>query len=405
MAKRKINPNLLSLRHALKNDFSGCVLEGGSRSGKTWASVDFLIYLCSRIEEGSTINILKETYNSFKTTLFEDFNRRFPMFGLESPSANVQELKSFKLFGNKINLIGADKASKAHGVSCDYLWCNEAVHIPEKVFNQYKQRCRKFWFMDYNPEFTEHYIYDKIIPRDDVYYLKTTMLDNPYISAAEKREILAYDPSNPENIRQGTADQWHWDVYGEGKRSAPKGVVFPNWRIVKELPEELKNTHPLAHWLDFGYSNDPAACGCIWKYRGELYIDEHFYELGLTNVINEDNPQQPSIEEKFIELNFCNEDLIVADSAEKKSIQELRLCDYQVVPIAKEKIYQGINRVKKHKINIVSSAKNIITERDQYKWKENNLTGALTNDAIDKHNHHMDGIRYVVKYLEETEVI
>ncbi len=80
---RKVNPNLTHLAHNY-NNYRGIVLEGSSRSGKTWSIIDFLIWYTSTIQTGITINIIKETYNGFKTTLYEDFKRRLPDYGIDN---------------------------------------------------------------------------------------------------------------------------------------------------------------------------------------------------------------------------------------------------------------------------------------------------------------------------------
>ena len=90
---RIISPNLLHLTKSLREGYSGAILEGSSRSTKTWASVDF-VALIAGLEKTATIKIIKETYNSFKTTLYEDFNRRFPMLGLRSPFQNRQDVST-----------------------------------------------------------------------------------------------------------------------------------------------------------------------------------------------------------------------------------------------------------------------------------------------------------------------
>jgi hypothetical protein len=102
------NKNLRFLYDSLQAGKRGVLLEGSSRSGKTWDSIDFIIYLCASVETKATINIIKESYNSFKTTLYDDFNRRLPDYGLKSPFADRRDVSTFKLFGNKINLLGAD---------------------------------------------------------------------------------------------------------------------------------------------------------------------------------------------------------------------------------------------------------------------------------------------------------
>lgn len=153
---RVVNPNLTYLHKSyLKDKKSGALLEGSSRSAKTWSSIDFIVYICSKISESDTINIIKETYNSFKTTLYDDFNRRLPMYGISSPFADRQEVKQFKLFGNKINLLGAENESVFSGNSCDWAYFNEMLDISKNVFDDTEQRCRKFWWGDYNPKFME----------------------------------------------------------------------------------------------------------------------------------------------------------------------------------------------------------------------------------------------------------
>jgi hypothetical protein len=126
----------LRLQHNVK---SGVVLEGSSRAFKTISSLDFILYISSTVETGSVINIMKETYTSFKTTIYNDVDWRFPQFGIKSPFQGKQEVKSFMLFGNKITLLGADSESAQLGVGCDYLYMNEALDISKEVRNQAMQ--------------------------------------------------------------------------------------------------------------------------------------------------------------------------------------------------------------------------------------------------------------------------
>ncbi len=194
---RAINPNLKHL-HKSRKKYRGAILKGSSRSGKTFSSLHFIIKLCAEAKSPITINIVKETYNSFKTTLYDDFNRILPNFGLYSPFLDKKEVDSFKILGSKINLLGADKPSKFHGASCDYLYFNEMLDISNDVFDQSEMRCRVFWWGDFNPKLTQHWVMN----RPDVSNLVTTWKDNPYISNAEKNKILSYEPTK-ENIEAG----------------------------------------------------------------------------------------------------------------------------------------------------------------------------------------------------------
>ena len=145
-------------------------------------------------------NVVKETYNSFKTTLYDDFSKRLKHIRIKLiHSSGAKEVATFKIFNHKVNFLGADKPSKFHGASCDYLWINESLDVARAIWDQAEQRCRIFWWMDYNPSVTIHYVFDNIIPRKDVRFIKTTYLDNPFISKAELRKVLSYEPTHPDD--------------------------------------------------------------------------------------------------------------------------------------------------------------------------------------------------------------
>lgn len=390
---RKINPNLIHLCESWRDPkYNGAVLEGSSRSGKTWSTIDFLLWLVSKKVEGYTINIIRETYNSFKTTLYLDFNKRLPMYGIKSPFVDVQERSTFKLFGNQFNLIGADKPSKFMGATCDIVWFNECIHIPQAIFDQSEMRCSDFWVMDYNPEVDKHWIYDNVVKRDNVSFFRSTFLDNPFVPKTQKEKILSYQPYHPDdehkkeedrrphpvNVDQGTADKYMWDVFGLGKRAKLEGVIFEY--ELGQMDESL----PFRYGLDFGYSDSPDACAkvAIDEKNKILYIEEVFYESEqkLSNLYSNISSQERAE--------------IVADSAEARLIDEIRReTKFQVRKVKKPKgsIVAGIRLMQNYKIVICGNSENLEYEFDNYRWSDKNQ-----NYPIDKHNHLIDGIRYVV---------
>lgn len=390
-----INPNLRHLVNSSKNK-RGVILEGSSRSGKTWSSVDFLIYICSKLERKATIHIVKETYNSFKTTLFEDFDRRFPMYGLRSPSAGKKELHRFNLFGNTINLLGADSDSKVHGSGSDYFWMNESLPIANSIFDQYEMRCRKFWWMDYNPSVTQHWIYKKLESRDDVSLLRTTFIDNPHISEQEKTKILSYEPWHPEdrdlpkddrrphplNIEQGTADEFNWNVYGLGLRSVPEGLIFQYVKWVDKFPE---NCERVIYGLDFGYTNDPSVIVKVGIIGDNLFLEKKFYKPtpGPQDLIN------PALEIIGLEAHGW------ADSADPGMITLMRKAGLRIYAVKKfpGSINFGITLLKKFKIHLIDDP-DVRKEQENYKYKE--INGIKLNEPVDNHNHFWDASRYPV---------
>lgn len=387
-----VNPNFLHLYDswckANKSKFQtprGVVLEGSSRSSKTWSSIDFLIWLCTTVETSATINIIKETYNSFKTTLYDDFNRRLPDFGISSPFADRQDVRSFSLFGNKINLIGADNETVHQGIGSDYFWENESLDVSQNVFDQAEMRCRKFWWADYNPKFTDHWFYDKVCSRDNVAFLKSTYKDNPFITFGEKSKIESYEPT-PFNVKQGTADDYMWNVYGLGLRSAPEGLVFQHVSWIKDFPDNLEKVW---YGLDFGYTNSPSCLVKVGALGNQLYAKKLFYIP--TPSINE--------LEQLVKV-FCQKGDTIwcdpsGDSGGRGMITSLRRLGYRAMSTNTfpGSIKFGISVIKRFKLNLVDDP-DVRKEQGMYRYRE--INGIKLDEPEDDYNHFWDAVRMPV---------
>lgn len=406
--------------------FRGCVLEGSSRSGKTWGGIDIIIFICLFVEKSCTINIYRETYNEFKTTLYDDFKRRLDDFGLDNPFHRSKEVKSFKIGGNTIHFLGDGK----HGGGCDYAFYNEGMFINKEVFDQSEMRCRKFWWIDYNPSLTAHWIFDNVIPRPDVGFLRTTFRDNPFISVQEKAKILGYEPwlpgsyvvtaegelkykgklitekhqppIHPENVKNGTADEFMWKVYGLGLRGAMKGVIFPNVEWIDEFPDIA---HTYAN--DFGFTSDPNALGRYAEDEHNIWAEVLCYEPVET----------PDELEDILKLNGIRKgkknhgngeleggDLITCDSSDKhvsenkgtiEMVKALRKKGYQAKKVRKTKsVMFWLLSMREKRIHIVRNKyyKQAKKEQENYRWKE--VQGIQINQPVDEFNHIWDMIRY-----------
>lgn len=403
--RRKINPNLRFLQQAsrkqryegnkLVSGYRGCVLEGSSRSGKTWSGIDLIGLICSRYETNAIINIVKETYNEFKTTLYNDFRKRLNDWSVPNPFEDKQEVQSFKLWGNQINLLGADRPSKFHGAQCDYLWLNEALPIDKSIFDQAEMRCSKFWWMDYNPSVTEHWIFNSVITRPDVGFLRTTFSDNPYISTQEKNKILSYEPT-PENIKNGTADDFMWKVYGLGLRGSPQGLIFNNVRWIDEFPKELG----YIYGMDFGFVSDPTAIVKYHENETDIYAELLCYEpIDNAHALND--------YAKKIGMNTALP--VIADSADKytaenkgtvqmvRDLKNLGWINIEKVKKNKSVIY-WLGSMKRKRINIVRNV-NAKREAENYKYRE--IHGIIVNEPVDNHNHFWDATRYPHMHMNQ----
>lgn len=406
----------------------GVILEGSSRSSKTWSSIDMIILICVRYETNCVINIIKETYNEFKTTLYNDFNKRLPMFGIESPFENAKEVQSFKIFGNRINLLGADKPSKFHGAQCDYAYFNEALPIKQSIFDQVEMRCSKFWWMDYNPSVTAHWIFDSVINRRDVGFLHTTFKDNPHVSKPERNKILSYEPwlpgsyeiknnqilykgepvtekhqppPHPTNIEQGTADEFMWKVYGLGLRGAMKGIIFNNVEYIDEFPDM-----GYSYGLDFGWITDPSALVKFGEDDKNIYL-----ELLLYKPI--ETPEE--MDAFFRSIGVDDELPMTADSSDKytgenkgtvEMVRSLRSLGWPVRKVKKTKsIMFWLTSMKRKKIHIVKNhlVHQARKEQENYRMKE--IHGIAINQPIDGWDHFFTSGRYAhMAYNTNTDM-
>jgi phage terminase large subunit len=169
-------------------------------------------------------------------------------------------------------------------------------------------------------------------------------------------------------------------VYGLGEIGSLQGAVFNNWTQVKEIPKEAEY---LGTGLDFGFTNDPTAAVDVYRYNGELYIDEVVYEPGLLNSVIYDR------------LKGKTRD-IVADSADPKSIAELRQLGLRITGAdkGKDSVIHGIQLLQNYRMNVTERSLNVIKELRGYLWKKDK-TGKAENVPIDNMNHAMDSLRYI----------
>lgn len=395
-----VNPNLKFLIENYENvDVKGVALQGSSRSGKTFSAIDFIIFYCST-NENKTINIVKETYNEFKTTLYLDFKTRLNDFGLDNPFTRKKEIANFNIFSNQINFLGADNEKKFHGAGCDILWLNEILFIPKAVFDQAEQRCREFFFCDFNPSITNHYVYDSIIKRDDVKNLKTTFKDNPFVSKSERNKILSYEPTE-NNIRQGTSDAYMWDVYGLGKKAEIKGAIYTKY---EEIERPLEFVDGYFYGLDFGYTTDPTT---LTRYKREG--NNIYAELLIYNPISEPSLLIQEFKnlgiENYLPIVCDSSDRYVNESGVKNFVRELVDAGYEARKVSKRKSKMfWLGKAKVHKINVIKNdlSKYALSELENYKMAE--IQGISINKAEDKNDHFCDSLLYAFM-SEEQELI
>ena len=344
--------------------------QGGTRSGKTFNILLYIIFYYCLNNSGKTITICRKTYPALRATVLRDFINILREHNLYNEDNHNKSSSEYNLFGNLIEFISLDQPVKVRGRKRDLLFINEANELYWEDWQQLLFRTSEKIILDYNPSEEYHWIYDKIIPREDTDFLKTTYKDNPFLEQALVDEIE----------RLQYTDEQYWQIYGLGEKGVSKATIF-NYVECNQIPEDAEF---VSMGMDFGFTNDPTALVSVWKKESNLYIKELLYRTMMTTG---------DIHSYFKQT--ITKELIYADSSEPRIIEELRRMGWKIRASLKgrDSVNAGIDLLKRFKIHIHKDSTNAIQEFRNYKWKEDK-TGKLTNTPEDKNNHITDAVRY-----------
>ena len=370
MTQLKIKTNVV-YRHLVENKKKIIVEQGGTRSGKTYNIILWIIFQYCTNNNNKIITICRKAFPSLRATVLRDFIGILQANNIYSEKFHNKSNSEYHLFGNLIEFIALDQSQKIRGRKRDLLFINEANELYFEDWQQLIFRTQDQIILDFNPSDEYHWIYDKVIPREDCSFFKTTYLDNPFVEDSIVKEI--------ERLRD--TDEQYWQVYGLGERAASRSTIF-KYTEVNQIPVDASL---IAYGMDFGYSNDPSTLVSVYTLGHNLYVKEHLYRTQMTtNDIN-----------VFLKEEKLLANPIYADSAEPRLISELRRMGHNIFPSIKGKdsINAGIDLLKRYKIHILASSTNAIAEFRNYKWREDKA-GMLVNIPEDKNNHIIDPCRY-----------
>lgn len=345
------------------------VNQGGSSSGKTYSILQVLF--TKAIQSTIVITVVGESIPNLKAgalrdaldiynnsevlrSKIADYNRTDRIF--QFANGSVMEFKSY------------ETAQGAKSGKRDYLFINEAQGITSDIFNELYMRTRKQVYIDYNPN-AEFWVHEKLIGTEGVKLFISDHRHNPFVAQKIRDKI--------EGLRY--KDMELFKVYARGMTGKIEGLVFRNFDIVDDIP---LGAELIGAGMDFGFTNDPTTFIKVYRYNNELYLNELLYQTGLTNS---------DIIKKLQTLGIDRHISIVADSAEPKSIEDLRRAGFNIEGAHKgpDSIRNSIDTLKQFKINITRSSVNAIKEFRSYKWIEG------TNTPVDFNNHIIDAVRYI----------
>jgi len=376
--KRKITANVV-FRH-LESDSNRIIIEqGGTRAGKTYNILLWLIFSYCSKNQNKIITICRKTFPSLRTSSMRDFIEILESNDLYDENNHDKSLNEYRLNNNTIEFVSIDQPQKIRGRKRNVLFINEANELSFEDWRQLSLRTTEKIILDFNPSMNRHWIYQNVKTRDDASFYVTTYRDNPFLEQSLIDEIE----------RLKTTDVWHWNVYGLGMPAERPDSVF-TFDVVDKIPERATL---LGYGLDWGYSVDQTAIVAMYKNGDELYIDEKLHRSGMTN---------PEIA-NFIKQNLDLSNVIVADSSEPKSVEEIKRFGIKIISVGGKDTKLSIDLIRRFKLFITKDSKNLIRELDEYVYMTER-TGELLNKPVDGNDHAVDAMRYAaLKFLYTTK--
>lgn len=377
----------------LKDTTPTQIFYGGSSSGKS-------VFLAQRtvldvMKGGRNYLVVRNVAKTIRGSVYNEITKAISDMKLDGFFTVLKsEMTITCANGYQILFCGLDDPEKIKsitpmkGVITD-IWIEEATEVERNAYKQLTKRLRgktkvpKRLIMSFNPILQTSWIYteffagwddSKTCYKDDkLSILKTTYKDNKFLT---QQDIDALE---------NETDQYFYDVYTLGNWGVLGAVIFKNWRVedLTGMKDQFTNRK---HGLDFGFAEDPAAMPCTHydKKKKTIYIYDELYMRELTNDVLAQEVK-----------NRIGDDYVTCDSAEPKSIKELK--QYGVKALAakkgKDSVNHGIQWLQQQTIIIDVKCQNTKNEFQSYKWKEDK-DGNVLPVPVDKNNHIIDALRY-----------
>ena len=331
----------------------------------------WLIDYC-QVMKNKTVSVVSETFPHLKRGAMRDFENimKTQQYWDDTRWNKTDSIYTFST-GTILEFFSADNSGKVHGPRRDILFLNEANNVNYGIYTALDIRTRNIVWLDWNPV-SEFWWYTQEAPHIPHDFLRLTYKDNEALSINEV-EALERHKHNPNR------KNW-WRIYGEGMLGVAEGRIYSEWSLVDEVP---RDSRLVGYGVDFGYTNDPTAIIGGYKYNEGYILHELEYRKGMSNKQIAD-----------VLLNV-ERGLTIADSAEPKSIDEIKHYGVSILPSPKGRgsVSQGIQFVQDQKISITKTSTNLLKEYRNYLWATDK-DGRSINDPIDAFNHAMDAIRY-----------
>jgi phage terminase large subunit len=358
---------ILALKKRIK------IIQGGTSAGKTFGILPILIDKAAR-HSALEISVVAETIPHLRRGALKDFLKIMRWTNRYVDANFNKSLLRYEFAnGSVIEFFSADDASKLRGARRDVLYINECNNVTFESYNELAIRTKKEVYLDFNPA-NEFWVHTELKDEPDSDFIILTYLDNEALD----KSIIDQIEKNKEKSK--TSEYWRnwWNVYGLGLVGSLEGVVFNNWKIIDTIPNEARL---IGIGLDFGYSVDPTAIVEVYQYNGQRIVNEKVYRTGMLN--------------SDIAKELPKHVVVYADSAEPKSIEEIRRQGITIKGVTKGKdsINYGIDVMQRQDYLVTANSTNLIKELRAYCW-DTDKTGVRLNKPAGGNDHIIDALRY-----------
>ena len=340
---------------------------GGTRSGKTYAIIQYLIV--EALQNPFAITIVRKTIPSLKKTVMKDFKDILKGLGIwnEDRMNIADRIYSFDN-GGQIQFINTDDPDKLRGLKSDILFIDEANEVDEDAYFQLSIRTTGKIILAYNPTISP---YHWLRQMNDCERYNTSYKDNPYLPKEMVKSIEDLQYTNEKK----------WKIYGLGEYALNDKAIY-QFEVVDTFDAEF-----VAFGLDWGYGGDELALVAVFKEGENLYLEELIYEKGMV---------MKDISDRLEKLGINKSYEIFCDSSEPRSIEELYRCGFNAKPVKKgpDSIRFGISVLQNYKLHILKTSTNLINEMYGYQYATDKH-GYTTDTPEGGLDHLLDASRYV----------
>lgn len=384
------------------------VVKGGRGSKKSCTTALWLIYNIMKYPLANAL-VVRKFYNTHRDSTFAQLKwaiNRLGVTHLWKTTMNPLEMVYIPT-GQKILFRGFDDPQSITSITVEkgylcWCWIEEAFQITdESEFNKLDMSIRgelpngyfKQITLTFNPWSENIWIKKRFFdaePDDDIFVDTTNYLCNEFLGEDDIRVFNKMKDKQPRR----------YSIEGLGNWGIAEGLIFNNWRVENFSENDIlaiEDRHGVPEYqklfgLDWGFTAPTGVIYCLASEKEKkIYIPREYYKIGVTNI---------QLVKDLMDLHWDKE-LIKADSAEPKSIEEVRQLGLTRIRPAKkgpDSIRAGILKLQDYEIIVHPRCEHTIIELNNYVW-DTNTDGKIINDPIDDYNHLMDPLRYACENL------